>query len=67
MFYRSRQKEGAGVKYSHLDITLLTVNGAVSLLLLILSVYHFTHHGLTSGIIELLLAIILIAINLLIA
>jgi hypothetical protein len=64
MFYRSPKTERS-LKYNRLMITLLALYGAIALTLLILSIYHFTHLGLFSGIIELSLAAILIIFSLL--
>lgn len=64
MFYRSTQNEGSS-KYNRREITLLAVNGVMALTLFILSIYHFTHTGLLSGIIELSLAAILVIFSLL--
>jgi hypothetical protein len=64
MFYRSPQTKGS-LKHNRRAVTLLAVNGAIALILLILSIYHFTHLGLLSGIIELSLAAILAIFSLL--
>jgi hypothetical protein len=64
MFYRSPQTEGS-LEFNRLTITLLAINGAIALTLLILSIYHFTHFGFLSGIIELSLAAILAIFSLL--
>ena len=63
LVYRNSFKKYSPVGYKRSRIAMLSVIGPVALLLLGLSVYHFTHQGLRSGIIELSLAIILSAIG----
>jgi hypothetical protein len=59
---RSRGEDSSAARYRR---ALLAVFALVVIALLILSPYHFTHHGVPSGSIELTLAVVVAAIGLL--
>jgi hypothetical protein len=67
IFGRSRPKNNPRPGHDRYRTALFVIIGVLVTVFLILSGYHFTHHGLRSGIIELLLAIILSAIGFLMA
>jgi hypothetical protein len=66
MFYKTRIGRNSVAKYNRYHVASLGMISTIALTLLILSLYHFTHHGFTSGIIELILAIIWATIGFLI-
>jgi hypothetical protein len=60
MVFKTRLRRESAAQYNNYRVALLGVISAVALTLLVLSVYHFTHQGLPSGIIELFLSGILV-------
>jgi hypothetical protein len=66
LIYRSQRKGDSPAGRGYL-VALLITNGVIALVLLTLSAYHFTHNGIPSGAIEIMLAAILTAIDVLIS
>ena len=64
--FRARQ-ESSPAKYRRFSLALVIINIIIAVILLFLSVYHFTHEGLRSGIIESTLAVVLSIIAYLLA
>jgi hypothetical protein len=60
LVFKTRLRRESAAKHNNYRVALLCVISAIVITLLVLSLYHFTHQGLPSGIIELLLSGILV-------
>ena len=69
LVFQAFKARGRGliVKYRRYSIALRIINSIIAVILIFLSIYHFTHDGLRSGIIESTLAVVLAIIAYLIA